>query len=364
MVSYRDKNNKRVQISRSTGLKADIPENRAKAEEFKDKLLEEWKAVTALPNFEVIPFSDFLSFWLEETKATRRESTNKDYAFTVNGVLIPYFSSLGVKLSELKAYHIQEFYSFQMQDKGVKNNTIHHYHAYIHKCLDYAVKMEYIISNPADKVTLPRKEKHHAKYIESPADIKFLLEQVKGKTIEPVFVLAIYLGLRRGEIAGLKWKYINFEQGTLSIRGTLSPRGEYIPETKNETSARSFPLSSELIEYLLEIKEKQEGNKKRRGAKYNTEWTDFVCVRADGSIMTPDFMTNEVRKICKKHGFDIKLHELRHTNISLLINSGKDLKSVAEWAGHSSILTTADIYAHISTDRKKELANSISLTLK
>ena len=364
MVSYRDKNNKRVQISRSTGLKADIPENRAKAEESKDKLLEEWKAKTALPNFKDILFSDFLSFWLEETKSTRRETTNRNYSNTINGVIVPYFSSLGIKLADVKTQHIQNFYSYKMENSGVKNNTIHHYQAYIHKCLDYAVRMEYIVSNPAENVVLPRKEKHLAMYIEDESDIKTLLQKIKDETIEPVIVLAIYLGLRRGEIAGLKWDCINFDKDILSVRGTMTLQNEYIDEAKNATSIRSFPLSASLKNYLLKLKEKQEANKKSMGVHYNTEWEDFVCVKENGDIMSLDFMSRKVQAVCKKYGFNVGLHELRHTNISLLVNSGNDIKIVSEWAGHSSIQTTADIYAHMSTQKKKGLADAISYALE
>jgi len=364
VITYQDKHKVRKQKWISTGIKANERNAKEKAEELKEKYLEEWKAKTALPNFEDILFSNFLSFWLEETKIARKNLTNKDYGFTINGAIKPYFSSLGIKLADLKTHHIQNFYSYASEVKKVGNNTIRHYHAYIHRCLDYAVRMEYIISNPAKNAILPRKERPITKYIEKESDIKLLLQRVKGDVIEPVIVLAIYLGLRRGEIAGLKWDCINFDKGVLSIKGTLTPQKEYIDEAKNDTSIRSFPLSEVLKDYLLKLKEKQEANKRDMGKRYNTIWEEFVCVKDNGDIIPPDYMSRRVHQVCKKYGFDVKLHELRHTNISLLINAGNDIKIVSEWAGHSSIQTTADIYAHISTDRKRVLADSISIALE
>ena len=91
-----------------------------------------------------------------------------------------------------------------MDKENLSANTICHYHANIHKALDYAVKTERIKENPSDKIMLPKKEKHIAKYY-TIDELKVLLDKAKGSSLETVINLAVWFGLRRGEIIGLKW---------------------------------------------------------------------------------------------------------------------------------------------------------------
>lgn len=102
-----------------------------------------------------------------------------------------------------------------MNNDGISANTILHYHANIHKALAYAVKTERIPTNPADKVELPKKQKHIANYY-TQGELNTLLKNSKGHLLETVIRLAVWFGLRRGEIIGMRWSSIDFDNKTIS----------------------------------------------------------------------------------------------------------------------------------------------------
>ena len=250
-----------------------------------------------------------------------------------------------------------------MEHDNIAANTIHHYHANIHKALEYAVKTERIKDNPAANIDLPKKKKHVADFYSSD-ELKTLLQAAKGTDIEMVVYIAAWLGLRRGEILGLKWDCVDFENQTISVIGTMAlvdGKTVYKESAKTASSLRTLPMSNELAKYLYDLKERQTANHKQ----YRTDkWKDFVCVRDNGELLNLDYVTRRFPKLCKQCGLrKIGLHELRHTNISLLISAGVSMKEVQEWAGHSSYITTADIYAHIPAQNKVKLSQTIERLL-
>lgn len=325
--------------------------------------IKEYESKLSLCNYEDILFSDFLKKWLESIKFTISKTTYSTYKFTIYGVICPYFEKNKIKLADLKANHIQEFYAYKSSVDKVSNNTILHYQAYIHNALQFAVKSEMISKNVAENVTLPKKQKFISKFYTA-TELKQLLEFSKGTDLETVILIAVWFGLRRGEIIGLKWENIDFENKTLSVEGTMVMVGskqQYSHSTKSRSSIRAFPMSNDCIEYFKYLKKRQEQNKKELRGHYINKWRDFVCVKQNGQILNLDYVTRAFPKLCEKYGLPkIRLHELRHSNISLLISSGASIKEVQEWAGHSSYSTTADIYAHIQAQNKIKLTQSIN----
>ena len=180
-------------------------------------------------------------------------------------------------------------------------------------------------------------------------------------------MLAAWFGMRRGEIIGLKWSAIDFGRKTLSVVGTMKDRGSesgkisemyYSPTAKNSTSIRAFPLSDYMVEYLKNLRDKQMQLQQSEG--YNHEWNEYVCLFDNGDIISLDYVSHNFKPLCRECGLKpIKLHEMRHTNISILLSEGATLKELQEWAGHSTYSTTANIYSHLLTDTKSKLTAAI-----
>lgn len=364
IINYYD-NNKRKQ----KWIKTDFSvsgNNKRKVEQKRIEILQEWQDKIVLNNNDIL-FSDYLKQWLEETKHSISKNTYFGYKEVIHNVICPFFEDKRIKLIDLKPYHIQSFYTMKMEKDKVTANTIHHYHANIHKALNYAVKTERLKYNPSDKVELPKKQKHIANFY-TVSELKTLLKFSKGSPIEPVVLLAAWFGLRRGEIIGLRWIDIDFNNKTLYINGTIKDKGEsgskiknmyYELSAKTSSSIRSFPMPDSAVKYLTELKMKQEKFKKDNRA-YNHKWDDFVCVKSDGNLLSLEYVSRAFPKLCESAGLKrLKLHELRHSNISMLLENGASMKELQEWAGHSSYSTTANIYSHVQAKTKTKLTQSV-----
>ncbi len=365
VVSYYDQG-KRKQKSVALGLKT--KGNKRRAEEKCKELLAEWEKKLSLNNSEQL-FTDFLKEWLEHHRHNIASTSYAEYFNIVHKIVIPYFQEheKGLTLFNLEPRHIQNFYSYRMREHNTGAKTVVKYNAVIHKALDFAVKMKRIEENPAEIVELPKMAEHRADYY-SAEELKMLLEKSEGTLLEPVVKLAVWFGLRRGEIIGLRWSSIDFDAKILSVTGTIKDKTEsgthafYSDTAKTKSSIRSFPMDDEMVSYLQNLKAQQD--KRRKMKAYNHNWDDFVCVKNNGDLIRPGYVSMTFPKLCEECGLRrLKLHELRHSNISLLISNGVSMKEAQSWAGHSNFGTTANIYSHVAEASKAKLTNTISSIL-
>jgi integrase len=356
----------RKQKSVATGVLAKGNNKRA-AEAARKSILDEWEAKVS-DNYQDILFSDYLKQWLEIVKRSIAETTYFSYKAIVERQICPYFAERNIKLCNLKPHHIQSFYSWKMETRSVTGNTIHHYHANIHKALKHAAQTELIKDNPASKVTLPKKERFTADFYIA-EELRLLLDAVKGDKIEVPVFLAAWFGLRRGEALGVRWMDVDLPSMTLSVKGVVTDKGsgsrteniKYRSGTKTPSGMRSFPIPHEVAGYLRELKRRQAENRILAGNSYNQEWTDFLCVDQTGDLIKPDYLSRAFPAFLAKHGFrKIRFHELRDSNASLLLDKGIDMKQIQEWLGHAHYSTTADKYTHLRTDAKRRLGDVLS----
>ena len=344
--------------------------NKRRIENKRVEVLNEWREKLKLNDNNML-FSDYLKYWLERTKHKISENTYYSYRGTIHNVICPYFEEKGILLGDLKVSHLEDFYNYKIEKDGVTANTIYHYHANISKALNYAVEVEERLErNPAKKIELPKKQKHIANFY-SAAELNKLLEYARGNQLEVVLLFAAWFGLRRGEIAGIRWKCIDFENKTLYINGTIKDKGKsgskinnlrFEETAKNSTSIRSFSIFDSLLSFLSNLKKEQEENKKSKC--YHHRWDEFVCVRKNGELIPLEYMSRKIPELTVKAGLPrLKLHELRHTNITLLLESGASLRETSDWAGHSTTATTANIYAHVRNESKIRLTNKLEKVL-
>ena len=314
-----------------------------KCEEIRQEYEEKYEVYRV--NTNDILFSDYMLEWLEGYRYHVRQSTFDGYTNTVKNHIVPFFKELGITLYELQPQHIQKYYTYLMRS-GLSANSVKRHHANIRKALQDAYIQGRIPINPADKVTLPRVEKFHAKIL-SKEQLVQLLDKTKGHPIESAVLLAAYYGLRRSEVCGLEWKNVDFENHVIHITKTRTAKAHEIIEdkTKSESSRRKLPLIPTVREYLLELKAKQEENRKFMGNGYYD--SDFVCVWDDGKPLGCNYISKHFKNFAKALGCEgVTFHSLRHTAGTMMSNSGAvSLKTVQEFLGHSDI-TTTQIYLH------------------
>ena len=212
-------------------------------------------------------FTDFLQQWLEVAKSTIQLTTYASYAGMMRSAILPYFLERNIRLEQLTAKDIQDFYSFQLQ--RVSANTVIHYHAVIHRALRYAVKMDLLQANPADKIEQPRKEKFVGKFYDR-TEVSRLFSLLEGHPLEIPIKLGAFYGLRRSEILGLRWSAIDFRADTLTIQHTVTAcnvDGKHLEiaadTTKTKSSMRTLPLVDSFRELLLRKQQKMRDIEKK-----------------------------------------------------------------------------------------------------
>ena len=309
-------------------------------------------------------FSDFMLYWLEIIKPTIAVTTYSSYSNMVKKVIVPYFKERGIRLNQLRATDIQIFYMEQL--KRVSANSVIHYHANIHKALKYAVKIDLLDSNPADKVERPKQNPFMGSFYDSD-EVAKLFDAAKGTVLEiPVFLGAFY-GLRRSEVLGLKWNAIDFQNNTITIKHTVTScnlDGKRVQvardTTKTKSSLRTLPLVPAFRDKLLEVMERQKEYKRLCGKCYNKQYLEYICVDEMGNLISPHYLTATFPKLLEKNGLRrIRFHDLRHSCASLLLANGVPMKQIQEWLGHSDFSTTANVYAHLDYNSKLSSADAM-----
>ena len=370
VLSYLDANGKRKQPWFPTGLP--IKNNKKRAE----KMLLELRQTYVPPaehksNGELsadMLFADYMELWLEIIRSSVEKTTFSSYTQMVKGKIAPYFRNTGLTLDGIQAKHIRSFYLHEL--KTVSPGTVIHYHANIHKALKYAVKMDLIPFNPADKVERPKKQRYIADYYRQ-EELERLLEASKDHPYSLLIQMTAFYGLRRSEALGLKWDAIDFERGTISVIRTvttitLDGKQTEIEQqsAKTKSSLRTLPLIGSFREYFLQVKEAQELNKQICGNCYNHEYDGFVFVDELGERMRANYLTSAFPNFLENHGLRrMRFHDLRHSCASLLLANGVPLKHIQEWLGHSDFTTTANIYAHLDYKSKITSAQAMETGL-
>lgn len=226
--------------------------------------------------------------------------------------------------------------------------------------MGYAVKNELIDRNPCN-VAAPKKPASHIQYLDDEQARRFLAA-LEDEPLEDrvLFTLALLTGYRRGELLGLEWPDVDFESGVVTIRRTsqyTKEKGVYTDTPKTASSARSTKISPSLVELLRRYKLEQATARLGRGDLWASEWIDHprLFTNLDGTPMQPTTTEKRLKAILERAGLPpVSLHSLRHTNATLLISGGVDVRTVAARLGHSQTSTTLNIYAE--TIRSAEAA--------
>ena len=294
VLNYTDANGKRRQPWIPTGLPA--KGNKKRAEKMLMELRQSYVPPAASKgNGEFstnMLFADYMELWLEIIRGSVEKTTFSSYTQMVKGKIVPYFRETGVSLGGLQARHIQSFYLHEL--KTVCANTVIKEHANIHKALKYAVKMDLIPYNPADKVERPKKQKFIADYYRL-EELEQLFEATKDHPFSLLIQMTAFYGLRRSEALGLKWDAIDFERNTITIKhivtnAKIDGKCEIVcaDRAKTKSSLRSLPLVSNIREKLLALREQQKENRRICGNCYSKKYDGYVFNVMDNILTLPD----------------------------------------------------------------------------
>lgn len=287
------------------------------------------------------------------------------YKSNVFGHIVP---ALGhIELQKLNGNDIQKFYNKLSKKnnprtkKPLSPRTIEHIHANLRSGLKQAVKLGMIDRNPADAATIP-KVKNYKATVYDEDEVRELLKYVKDTKIEVPVVLGAGLGLRRGEVLGLRWSAINFDTKEMIIDTSLVyVDKEFIfKEPKSDSGERTLIMPDSLIAILKEHRKNQNIYKLALGKEYDNN--DLVCCREDGKPIIPGSFSHSFSAFLKEHDLKkIRFHDLRHTNASLLLKYGVPAKVASRRLGHSTIGITMDLYSHVYNESEVEATDKIEM---
>lgn len=308
----------------------------------------------------------FLQRWLESIKPTVRESTWARYEGLCRVHLIP---ALGrTRLDRLTPERIDIFLADRLAG-GSAPRTVHHMRAVLRAALTEATRWGLLGRNPVAltrSVRVPRTEERWL----TQEQARKLLDSVKGDRLEALFTVALGLGLRQGEILGLRWRDVDLEQRQLTVNHTLHwmpgkqsrTRQWYLGEPKSKLSRRTLPLPASVAASLREHRARQI----EECLLVGVDWSDpgFVFTREAGVPLGGDRVRYSLRAKLARAGLAVvTFHQLRHSAASLLIAQGVPLKVVSEILGHSTIALTANTYGHLSEDLWRDAADAMDRAL-
>ena len=328
-----------------------------------------------------IRFCDFSEKWLEDY--AKNNLSVKAYA-RYNDYLKRINNGIGhLKLKDITPVQLNAFYrSLEADglsqhkrydaDGNLINNgrlapkTILEHHRVISKILATAVKWEYIEKNPAERADPPKVPYREMKYLDE-EQTRTMLMLLENEPIQyrTMITILVYTGMRRGELCGLEWKDIDFENCVVHIcRSSQYIGGKTIitKDPKTRAGIRHFVMSNTICSLLKQYKKWQIEQQFKAGQEWND--TDRLFTQWNGLPIYPDTVTDWFSKFIKRSGLPyVTLHSLRHTNATLMIAEGTDVCVVSKRLGHANTATTLNIYAHALQSKDKVAADSLETIL-
>lgn len=303
----------------------------------------------------------FLERWLKEAvRPTIRASTYAAYEWRVRVHLIP---SLGrIPLQQLSPQHVQSFINHKLE-AGLSAHTVADIHGILRHALSQAVKWNLVPRNVATLVDKPRFQQPQMKYL-TPEQAKSLLLAVKGDRLEALYTVAVPLGLRRGEMLGLKWDDVDFDKGLLHVRRSLQRLDGKLQfvEPKTRSSRRSINLPQVCISALKAHRIRQLEERLLAGDRWQEH--GLVFPTGIGTPYEPDNLKRHLVRMLDRAGLPhVRIHDLRHTAASLMLAQGIQPKVISEILGHSRIGVTLDIYGHLYEPARQEAADKMDQLL-
>ena len=303
-------------------------------------------------------FKVFLADANQNSRATTVQGYEKNYRLHIK----PYIDTIQIR--RLNTQNLTAWKT-KVNSEGLSLTTRKNIYSALRTALNFAVKMDYIPLNPLNKVGNFKDAYYQEEEMQfyTPEEFQLFktaaLEEAQRKNYYDFYVffcIAYYTGCRKGEIHALRWNCIDFKKGTLFVRKSINQKqkgGDIETPPKNKSSIRVLQMPQPLISVLQEHKERQQNS--------IPDWSDtaFICgyykPLRDTSIQCENEKYAKAAKIKK-----IRIHDFRHSHVSVLINNGVAVTAIAKRIGHSTAKETLKTYSHLFPVEEEKAINVLN----
>jgi integrase len=310
---------------------------------------ERWRIANGIPRrASSLTLGQYLPEWLEVCRGRLRPKTFDAYALCAHRVDL----QLGrVPLVRLNPMIIQSAYA-RLEAGGLSPRTVFQTHAVLHRALDQAQHWGLVKSNPTELVAPPRPHQKEMTAL-SAAQLAILLTTSRGTRWHSLWVVLGTAGLRIGEALGLKWQDLDLETGRLQVKRALQRQkgnGLVFVAPKTPRSRRLIHLSGVAIEALGEQRQHVSG--------------EMIFPNLNGDLQESSSVTAALKVALSRAGLPrIRVHDLRHTTASVLLEAGTHPKLVQDLLGHSTVALTLNTYSHFTSGLSREAARTMDSVL-
>lgn len=305
---------------------------------------------------------DWMKQWLENYLPNIEETTRVGYKEKIREYIIPAMGKLPLK--SIKNSNVQAWVN-GLSKKGLSPKTIRNAYNNLNAALKKAVILRMIPYNPCEGTVLPKLKKHQIN-VYNDTEIRDALNAAKGTDMYLIILILVATGIRRGELCGLTWGDIDFSKNQIQIHNNRvnGDVGRVIEKApKSEAGNRVISIGNDVMRELAKARMDYIKDRNEWGAGFDD--TGYVIRHPNGKPYNPDSITQKWERFVKKHNLrPLKLHGLRHSNATSLINAGVDAKVVQQRMGHSDISVTYNTYVHVLPNMDEDAANKIDKILK
>jgi len=316
-----------------------------------------------LPDPDRITFADFCRRWLASAEHRVKPTTLRGYRTSLENHALPTLGDL--LLQRLQPLHLTHLYA-QLLKKPVDPNktlsptTVRLVHRTLHAALEDAVRWGLIPWNPAKRVKPPQASRYTGQ-VWTPEEAWQFLAAAQASRWYALFLLALMTGMRRGELLGLKWPDVDWQNARIWVRRNYTVAGgqKVLGTPKTHRSSRPVYVAPDVLEALRFHHQRQEQERLEAGDAWADE--DWVFTTSVGTPIEPGNLHREFVRIIQAAGVKrIRFHDLRDTHVSLLALAGLDPKIISERIGHANVAFTQQTYQHLFDSQRRKAALAVS----
>ena len=339
-----------------------LGKTQAEVKEKLKKAIEETKGLD-VAKAESYTVGQWMDVWYEYYAQIKvRPSSHKTYEGYIKNHIKPNIGS--IPLTKLTTLDLQRLYQkllaegrvdrleAQNQPKGLSPKTVRNINQVISSAMQLAIQQHLIAQDPTDGCALPKTEHREMQTLSADQLAAFLLEARHSGVFE-MYYIELATGLRRGELLGLKWEDIDFDNQTLRVRRQVGRINGEVREAplKTKNAYRTISLGTDAVGILMQQREKLPSSA-------------YVFPGPTGGPIAPDSVLHMLHRVLDRAGLpEIRFHDLRHTFATLALQNGVDVKTVSGMLGHFSAGFTLDTYAHVTTAAQRQAAETMGAVL-